>query len=99
MPSANRLARNLGRIELMAVRAKVQELLNAGYDRRKIHSRLREEGVITMSYATFCFQLSKLASAEASATRPSPAAAPRTARVDKAEPFSINRNPDARDLV
>jgi hypothetical protein len=99
MPQANRLARNQGRIELLAVRAKVQELFNAGYDRRKIHTRLREEGVITMSYATFCFQLGKLSSAEAAAARPAPAAGPRIARAEKSEPFSIIRNPDIRDLA
>ena len=98
MPQAIRLARNQGRIELLAVRAKVQELLNAGYDRRKIHSRLREEGVITMSYATFCFQLGKLSSAEAAA-RPAQTAGPRIARAEKSEPFSIIRNPDIRDLA
>jgi hypothetical protein len=99
MPTAQRLARNLGRVELLAVRAKVQELLNAGYDRRKIHSRLREEGAITMSYATFCFQLNKLQSVEAAAAKPAPPASPKIARADKTEPFSINRKPDIRDLV
>jgi hypothetical protein len=99
MPSVKRLARNLGRVELLAVRTKVQELLNAGYDRLKIHSRLREEGAITMSYATFCFQLNKLHSAETAAAKPVPASSPKIARADKSEPFSIVRNPDIRDLV
>jgi hypothetical protein len=98
MAASTRLARNLGRIELLAVRAKVQELFNAGYDRRKIHTRLREEGIITMSYATFCYQLNKLDTAEAAKAKPAPAPSPKIARADKAEPFSIVR-PNIRDLV
>ena len=57
--SAPPLGRNAGRIEFIAVRDKVQALLEAGYDRKKTHAKLVEEGLITMSYSTFCNQLKK----------------------------------------
>jgi hypothetical protein len=61
--SAPRLGRNVGRIEFIAVSNKVQALLDAGYDRKKTHAKLVEEGLVTMSYSTFCNQLKKAVAA------------------------------------
>ncbi|MDL2259543.1 TraK family protein [Deltaproteobacteria bacterium OttesenSCG-928-K17] len=102
MTEKKRIGRNIGRIELRAVQDKVQSLLEAGYDRKKIYDRLVEEGCVTMSYPTFCYQLKQLVgSASAAASpgqnqRPKPAVSP---KVDPTEPFSINRNPKAEDLI
>lgn len=55
-----RISRNQGRIELLACINYVYDLLNKGYDKRKIHKILNEEKKITMSYATLCYQLAKI---------------------------------------
>jgi hypothetical protein len=86
----------MGRVELLAALDRVQKLLKAGYDRRKIHSLLLEEEILTMSYPTFCFQLNKLA---VTAKEPAPVTSAHSARAGKDEPFSITRNPNLRDLV
>lgn len=60
MVESKRIGRNIGRIELLAVMTTVKGLLEAGYDRKKIHCRLMEENSLTMSYPTFCYQLKQL---------------------------------------
>ena len=56
----SRIGRNVGRIEFKAVLKKIQGLLDAGYDRKKIHAKLMEDGQITMSYSTFCNHMANL---------------------------------------
>ena len=51
-----RIARNQGRIEFISCKEIINELIDKGYDKRKIHKLLSEENKITMSYATFCYQ-------------------------------------------
>jgi len=101
-----RIGRNIGRIELLAVQDKVKSLLEAGYDRKKIHDRLVEEGNVTMSYPTFCYQLKQLFSPMAispvPAASPNPVQRPKTTatlKADPSEPFTINTRPKAVDLI
>ena len=49
-----RIARNGARIELIACRETVEALMAQGLDKKKIHTRLTENGQFTMSYAAFC---------------------------------------------
>lgn len=56
----SRIGRNVGRIEFLASLKKIKAMLEAGYDRKKIHVKLTEEGHITMSYSTFCSHMAKL---------------------------------------
>jgi hypothetical protein len=102
MPGNKRIGRNMGRIELLAVLDTVKTMLDAGYDRKKIHSRLMEEGSVTMSYPTFCYQCK-----QQFMTGGAPAAAPKPARrpaisnpvkADKSEAFTMNRNPKIEDF-
>jgi len=97
-----RIGRNIGRIELLAVQGKVNSLLEAGFDRKKIHSRLVEEGAITMSYPAFCYQLKQLANKSASASPQNTARHPKTSapsRINQSEPFTIDRNPKLENFV
>ena len=102
MPGNKRIGRNVGRIELMAVQDQVKSLLHAGYDRKKIHDRLIEEGSVTMSYPTFCYQLKQLSSHTALAASPNPVQRPHTpspSKADPSTPFTINTRPKAEDLI
>ncbi len=98
MSEHKRIGRNMGRIELLAVRDTVMAMLEAGYDRKKIHSRLKEEGRVTMSYPTFCYQFKQRfagnaanpASAQNPAKRPE---APGTMKANKSEHFSVDSKP------
>ena len=100
MPEIKRIGRNMGRIELLAVMSQVNSLLEAGYDRKKIHCRLMEEGGITMSYSTFCYQLKKHLSASAGSLNPAQGA--KTSgppKNNQPRPFTVNRNPKFEDFV
>ena len=102
MPENKRIGRNIGRIELFAVQDKVKPLLEAGYDRKKIHDRLLAEGSLTMSYQTFCYQLKQLLSSTVPATPPIAGQRlknPSPPKADPSEPFSINPRPKADDLI
>lgn len=103
MPENKRIGRNVGRIELLAVQDKVKSLLEAGYDRKKIHDRLIEEGNITMSYPTFCYQVKQLLSLTAPvAASPTAVQRPKAttqAKADPSEPFTVNTRPKAEDLI
>ena len=69
-PAVPPLGRNVGRVEFIAAQKKIQALYEAGYDRKKIHAKLVEEGLITMSYATFCVQFKKCYAGELVPNRP-----------------------------
>jgi hypothetical protein len=56
----SRIGRNVGRIEFLAAMKKIKAMLEAGYDRKKIHAKLTEDGHTTMSYSTFCSHMTKL---------------------------------------
>jgi len=101
MSESKRIGRNVGRIELLAVMSKVKELLEAGYDRKKIHGRLVAENCLTMSYPTFCYQLKQILSASpVSGSHPiQKPKASGLAAVDKSDQFSIDRHPKLEDLV
>ncbi len=93
MSEHKRIGRNMGRVELLAVRNTVTAMLEAGYDRKKIHSRLKEEGRVTMSYPTFCYQFKQQF---ASGGNPAPAqnpASPYLMKANKSEHFSIDSKP------
>jgi hypothetical protein len=102
MSERKRIGRNMGRIELLAVRDTVSALLEAGYDRKKIHSRLVEEGSVTMSYPTFCYQFKQqFRSSNTPAAAPSPARRAGSSgltKADKSETFSIPRKPKLEDF-
>jgi len=51
--------RNIGKPEFTAARKKVKTLLEAGYDRKYIHTKLKKEGLLSMSYSTFCTHFKK----------------------------------------
>jgi hypothetical protein len=53
------LCRNRGKPEFIAARKKINTLLEAGYDRKYIHAKLKKEGTLTMSYSTFCVHFNK----------------------------------------
>jgi len=107
MPEKKRIGRNIGRIELLAVRDKVKSMLDAGYDRKKIHDRLMEDGSITMSYPTFCYQLKQLpgfavpaAASNAGLSNPIQRTKnPGPPKADPSEPFTINSRPKAEALI
>ena len=80
------LGRNAGRIEFIAAQIKIQALYEAGYDRKKIHAKLVEEGLISMSYATFCVQFKKFNAGELAPGRPSGAARPEQSRLNFPKP-------------
>ena len=98
MSEHKRISRNMGRIELLAVRDTVKAMLEAGYDGKKIHCRLREEGRVTMSYPTFCYQFKQQfagntanpASGANQARRPG---TPGMMKAGKSAPFSIDSKP------
>jgi hypothetical protein len=97
-----RIGRNIGRIELLAVQGKVNTFLEAGYDRKKIHCRLVEEGAITMSYPAFCYQLKQLLNRGTPASPQNAARQPKTSapsRINQSEPFTIDRNPKLETFV
>jgi len=97
-----RIGRNIGRIEFLSVQGQVNTLLEAGYDRKKIHCRLVEERAITMSYPTFCYQLKQLLNKGASASSQNTAQSLKVSapsRINKSEPFTIDRNPKLENFV
>lgn len=113
MTNHTRIERNMGRVEFTAALKKIQKLLEAGYDRKKIHNILSDKGFLTMSYGTFCAQMKKFKDrlgaalplgsgryAESSReVPPKKSAAAIPARPSKDEPFSLIRNPSLKDLV
>lgn len=102
MPTRKRIGRNVGRIELLAVQEEVKSLLAAGYDRKKIHDRLLADKSVTMSYPTFCYQLNKHLNNIAPVGLPNKAqlvAPTGQVKADPSEPFSLNRNPKAENLI
>ena len=70
--SNKRIPRNMARIEYLACRDLVDSLLVQGFDKRKIHTRLLEEGRITMSYAALCKVMIKATSNSLFSTPASP---------------------------
>lgn len=55
-----RIPRNQGRIEILACRETIESLVEQGFDRKKIFTRLEEKGAVTMTYSTFCRGFAKL---------------------------------------
>ena len=56
---STRLDRNAGRPEFLAALKKMEALFEAGFDRKTVHGLLRDKGILTMSYPTFCRQLTR----------------------------------------
>ncbi len=102
MSEHKRIGRNMGRVELLAVRDTVKAMLEAGYDRKKIHCRLREEGRVSMSYPTFCYQFKQqFAGAATPASDHNQARRPETPgmmKAGKSEPFSVNSKPNLENF-
>ena len=110
-----RIYRNVGKPEFIAARKRIKALLEAGYDRRYIHTQLKAEGLVTMSYSTFCVHFNKFKEERESAPnrgRPpgnqfkgGPARfIPKTedassGRPAKPEPFSIDRSRPVEELM
>ena len=60
MPAGKqRIPRNMARIEFLACRELIESLLAQGFDKKKAHARLVENGQATMSYDAFCKVLLK----------------------------------------
>ena len=109
------LCRNRGKPEFIAARKKINTLLEAGYDRKYIHTKLKKEGVLTMSYSTFCVHFNKFKEewvpARKGGRQPgSPLSGgpcrlmPKTdgalaGRPANPEPFSIDRSRPVEDLM
>ena len=51
-----RIARNLGKVEFLAHLEDVKSMIEQGYNKRNIHSKMVEKELFTMSYYTFCAQ-------------------------------------------
>lgn len=54
-----RIARNMGRIEFIACREKIDLMRSQGYDNKMIHTLLHSKEIITMSYSTLCYHISR----------------------------------------
>lgn len=54
-----RIPRNQGRIEFISCYDYIVMMLKKGYDKRKIHQILVDDGKFTMSYSAFCYQYSR----------------------------------------
>ena len=111
--SISRIGRNVGRIEFLASLKKIKAMLDAGYDRKKIHMKLTEEGHVTMSYSTFCSHMAKLQGKPGSLgstpfgnspgtktlkNQPAANGAPR-GHAAKTDPFKIDKNKTLEDLA
>jgi hypothetical protein len=59
-----RIARNMGRIEFIASRDVIVSMSEQGFDNKKIHTALAKKKRLTMSYATFCYQMARFRKAE-----------------------------------
>ena len=99
-----RLCRNIGKSEFITARRKIKTLLEAGYDRKYIHAKLKKDGVLTMSYSSFCVHFNKFKEERESALSGPAKVAPRTEgapvrRLTKPEPFSIDRSRPVEDLM
>ncbi len=53
--SKPRIARNAGKVQFLARKEVIRDMLSQGYNYRNIHERLVKEHQATMSYHTFCF--------------------------------------------
>ncbi len=98
MPEHKRIGRNMGRVELLAVRDIVNAMFEAGYDRKKIHCRLREEGRVTMSYPTFCYQFKQQFAGNATPASTQTPALSYLPKAAKSEPFSVNSKPNLENF-
>ncbi len=98
MSEHKRIGRNMGRIELLAVRDTVKAMLEAGYDRKKIHCRLKEEGRVTMSYPTFCYQFKQQFVGNATPAPIQNPAPPYLPKAGKSEPFFVNSKPNLENF-
>ena len=81
MPAGKqRIPRNMARIEFLACRELIESLLAQGFDKKKAHARLVENGQATMSYDAFCKVLLKASKNELhiQSLTPHPAPAPVT---------------------
>jgi len=110
-----RPCRNIGKPEFIAARKKIQSFLKAGYDRKFIHAKLKREGLLTMSYSTFCVHFKKfkeeLESTQNKIGQPASPANGSQARFSskaagspagytaKSEPFFIDRSRSAEELM
>ncbi len=54
-----RIARNMGRIEFIACCDVIEAMREQGFDNKKIHTALLKKKKLTMSYATFCYQMAR----------------------------------------
>ena len=101
MQKNKRIGRNIGRIELLTVRKKVETMLTAGYDRKKIHDQLLEEGSVSMSYQTFCYQLKRLADIIPATSADAAQRLKHTGqtKTDQSESFVRERNPKRENLI
>lgn len=53
--SKQKIARNAGKVQFLARREVINEMLSQGYNYRNIHDRLVSEHQATLSYHCFCF--------------------------------------------
>ena len=108
-----RTARNQGRVQFMAARKMIKELLEAGYDYKSIHAVLTDHGQMTICYSAFCAYLTKadqgnlekppVRTADLKAgRRPVKGGGPDGGNLfksDKYEPFSLDRTKSLNDLA
>jgi len=101
-----RIPRNMGRIEFIACRDTIDALYEQGYDYKKIHAALVQKGKITMSYATFCYHMSRFLKAlrerhEREGTQPTSAYAPASFRqnASRQQSFSVNKTPSSGEMI
>lgn len=103
-----RIPRNMGRIEFIACRETIQDLVERGYDNKKIHAELARCNRISMSYSAFCVYMARLRKhdemlqqssarppAETQAVRDLP---PMSRPTSRPQQFTINPSPRKEDL-
>jgi len=54
-----KISRNSGKVQFLASKELISEMLSLGYNYRNVHERLMKEHDVTMSYHTFCFWMRK----------------------------------------
>ena len=60
MTLKTRTPRSMARIELIASSEMIKNMRDRGYDFKRIHAYLVDEGKVTMAYTTFCSYASRM---------------------------------------
>ena len=106
-PKKKRIARNMGRIEFIASLDVIVSMREQGFDNKKIHAALAKKKKLTMSYATFCYQMTRFRKAEderqghaVEHANSSETANPTFKHPGSRQPgFSVNKTPSTSEMI